>query len=185
MKDFANVYSYERKYEYDENTKKITHSDGDLYAVRNNRGYKTKMNTYDLPEHYCDVQRYMDYHNVINTKDIKSLHYTWVKENHFMKDSILRVSYTGDIESKKLVFHNGEKFIISPVFTDYTNVDEMVFGNDILKFLSYVRKFSNYDITHIKQEFVSHCNWLKENEPCFAPECDDFEKWFDENTNIK
>lgn len=178
MKNLSNRYSYEKNYSFDESTKKITYTDTNLYSIRNGRKYKTKMMVGDLPEYYCDVQRYCCNHDVIKSKDIKSLHYKWVRENHFMKDSVLRISYSGEIKEFPLTVNNIKSF-----FTEYSNVDEMIFGNDILKFLSYVKKYSDYDISKVKSEFVKHCEWLKENEPEFAPDSDDFGKWFDNKIN--
>lgn len=173
MKNLSDTYSYEQVYEFLENEKRITHTDTPLYSIRNGRRYKTKMYVDDLPEYYCDVQRYGNRRDVIKSKDVKFLKYTWIKENHFMKDSVLRVSYTGDIKKHKV---SGDGF----TFNDYTNVDVMIFGYDILKFLSYVKKYSDCDISEVKSEFIKHCEWLKENEPSFAPDSDDFDKWFED-----
>lgn len=171
---FADTYSYDITYNYDESCGKYTNTIGSLYSYRNNRKYKTKLNINDLPEYYCDVTRYCGFHELIKSINIKDLKYSWVKENHFMKDSVLRISFTDKITCKP--FKNS-------CFMDYENVNALVFGYDILKFIAYVNKYSDYDISEIKSEFIKHCEWLKENEPFFAPDCNDFSKWFDEKIN--
>lgn len=182
MTKYANEYSYERIYSFDEKTKTSSYVNSKLKSLKNNRYYQTKMNVDDLPENYCDVQRYGAHHNVIRTDNIKDLKYHWVKENHFMKDSLLRVSFTGEIKEKPIYINiNGKP--IESIFKDYENMDSMVFGNSIFKFLGYVKKYSNYDISEIRNQFVKQCEWLKENEPSFAPDTDDFGKWFDDTIN--
>ena len=45
--------------------------------------------------------------------------------------------------------------------------------------LAYVKKYSEYDISAVRDEFIKQCNWLAENEPDCAPDTDDFGNWFD------
>lgn len=169
MKDLANEYSYSAN---PEESRQIT-------AVRENRCYKTKMVPSDLPEHYCDVHRCWWTHNLINTKGVVDLKYKWVKINHFMKDSMLLISYTDKIEEYYPEYEFcGEKR--TSIISDYTNVGARVWGPDIFKCLAYVRKYSDYDLTPIKEEFVQQCEWLKENEPEFAPDTSDFGEWFED-----
>lgn len=169
MKNLANEYYYDSD----------PSKSNEVFAVREKRSYKTKMKPSEFPEHYCDVHRFWYTRNLINTKGVVDLHYSWIEENHFMKDSVLRISYTGKIEEYHDNFKVGDKIVIS-VFTDYTNVGAMVFGNEIFKCLGYIKKYSNYDLTDVRNEFIRQCEWLKANEPEFAPETDDFGKWFDE-----
>ena len=49
--------------------------------------------------------------------------------------------------------------------------------------LAYVKKYSGYDISDIRDEFIKQCNWLLENEPDFAPDTEDFGNWFDNKIN--
>ena len=153
--------------------------DGYLSAIRGNRRYKTKMKPSDLPEWYCDVHRYWWNRDMIKTDGVVDLKYTWVKENHFMKDSLLRISYCGKIIEYNPIHEIGGKKIKN-IFTEYTNVDSIVFGRDIFKCLAYIEKYSDFNLTPIREEFIKQCNWLKKNEPEFAPEADDFGKWFDD-----
>ena len=97
MKNLSNRYFYEVHYTVDDNGK-IHRWNGDVYADRKNRLYKTKMKPNDLPEYYCEVQRYGYRHDIINASGVVDIAYSWVKENHFMKDSVLRISYTGNLE---------------------------------------------------------------------------------------
>lgn len=169
MKKLVNEYSYSRNPD----------DSGNLTAVHEKRCYKTKMKPKDLPEWYCDVHRYWWTHNMINTKGVVDISYKWVKENHFMKDSVLRISYTGKIEKYHPMHNIGGKMVKS-VFDEYTNVDSMVFGGDIFKCLAYIRKYSNFDLSKVKREFVKQCKWLKVYENEFAPDTDNFGKWFEE-----
>lgn len=170
MKKLVNEYLYSRGPE----------SSGNLKAVHERRCYSTKMKPGDLPEWYCDVHRYWWNHNMINTKGVVDLKYKWVKENHFMKDSVLRISYTGKIETYRPKYMIGGREVES-VFDEYTNVGAMVFSSGIFKCLAYIRKYSNYDMSEIRREFVRQCEWLKENEPAEIHLLGDadFGEWFD------
>ena len=158
MKNISNEYTYD--------------SSGVLKSVHGRREYKTKLKHSDIPEYYCDMYNYKLGKNILlNSKDVKDLEYTWVMENHFMKDSLLRISYSGEIVKKNDV---------ESLFYSYENVDTLIFGTNILKFLAYVKKYSDYDISHIKDEFIKQCQWLYDNEREFAPMTEDFGAWFDE-----
>ena len=64
-------------------------------------------------------------------------------------------------------------------FVDTETVDERVYSSEIFKYLAYVKKYSEYDISAIREEFIKQYNWLVENEPDCAPDTDDFGNWFD------
>lgn len=167
-KNLANEYCYSTN----------PNEDNHLRAIRGNHSYKTKMVSKDLPEWYCDVHRHWWTRNVINCSGVVDLRYDWVRENHFMKDSVLRISYTGEIEGyyPEMVINGKKK---KSWFKEYTNVDTMVFGGEIFKALAWIRKYSGCDMSGVKKEFVKQCKWLKENEPEFTPDTDNFGKWFD------
>lgn len=153
-KDFAKVYSYTR------DMYRLFDSGVDcecscLKAHRNNRLYNTKMEHNSLPEYFCDVVRYRGYHNVIDARNISNLKYKWFKMNHFMRDSSLEFSYVD------------------------SNETDRVYSYEIFKFLAYVKKYSGYDISGVRDEFIKQCNWLAENEPDYAPNIDNFGNWFD------
>lgn len=60
----------------------------------------------------------------------------------------------------------------------------MVFGYSIFKFLAYVHKYTDYDLSIIRSEAKEQCEWLKEHEPFHAPDledCNDYGEWFDQN----
>ena len=171
MKHFSDKYTYTRTWFVPEGTERIEYNNTKLSSVRNGRLYSTKMDVSDLPEYYCEVERHLGIYDVIKSKDVKDIHYTWVKENHFMKDSVLRVSFTGKIK------RNDDG---SVSWSEYGNVDALVFDRDIFKFISYVKKYSpDVDLNPIRNEFIKQCEWLKKNEPRFAPDVDDFGEWFD------
>ena len=155
-KDFAKVYTYTRLYMYRLYDSGVDCECSCLKSHRNNRLYSTKMEYNSLPEHYCDVNRYGLVHNVIDSKGVLNLKYNWFKMNHFMRDSSLEVFFTNGNEP-----------------------DERVYANEIFKYLAYVKKYSEYDISAVRDEFIKQCEWLAENEPDCAPDTDDFGNWFD------
>ena len=184
----ANRYTYKMHYRYDEDKKQVIEWLGDVYADRGRRLYKTKWKPSDLPEYYCDVQRYCSSHDILTAKGVKDVLYNWLKVNHFMKDSVLHISYTGKLEPYHEQFmFDGKK--ITSCFTSYTNEDGMVFGHDIFKYLAYAKKYSGISLSKARKAFIEQCEWLKANEPMFAPHeghfhdgnvsFPDFGKWFD------
>lgn len=177
----TNRYRYEMVYDetVDENgnVSFLSHNTF-LYACHKNRDYLTKLKVGDLPEHYCDVWRYGSNHDFISAKGVKGLYYTWVKENHFMKDSLLYISYTDEIEPYNETFMwEGQE--LTSFFKSYRNAEEMIFGHDILKYLAYVEKYSNYDTTEVKKSVAEHFEWLNEHEPAYAPELGEFKNYTD------
>ena len=159
-KDFAKVYSYTKMcgYRLFDNVMECEYSC--LKAHRNGRTYNTKMDYNSLPEYFCDVHRYGIVHNVIDSRGVLKLNYKWFKMNHFMRDSVLEIS-----------FNNNE------------NIDERVYSSEIFKYLAYVKKYSEYDISAIREEFIKQCNWLADNEFDCVPDTDDFGNWFDNKIN--
>lgn len=156
-KDFAKVYSYTKEYILRPYESRFDYEYSCLRAHRNNRIYKTKMKHDSLPEYFCDVMRYHNIHfDVIDSRNISKLKYKWFKMNHFMRDSSLEVS-----------------------FVDSNEENIRVYSYEIFKYLAYVKKYSGYDLSDIRSEFIKQCNWLAENAPDFAPETDDFGNWFD------
>ena len=158
-KKFAKVYSYTKKYILRPDEKGYDYEYSLLKAHRNNRKYSTKMNRHSLPEYFCDVMRYgCICYNIIDSRCVSNLKYKWFKINHFMKDSSLEVT-----------FEDGYK--------------ENIYSYEIFKYLAYVKKYSGYDISDIRDEFIKQCNWLAENEPEFTPDTEDFGNWFDNKIN--
>ena len=119
MKNLSNRYFYEVHYSVDDNGN-IRRWNGDVYADRKNRLYKTKMKPNDLPEYYCEVQRYGNRYDIINASGVVDIAYSWVKENHFMKDSVLRISYTGELKPYYEKYNiNGKEIVsFSPSYTN-------------------------------------------------------------------
>jgi hypothetical protein len=154
-KDLAKVYSYTKTYIARPNCTGFDCECSYLESQRNYRSYRTKMKHDSLPEYFCDVERYSGYHDVIDTRNISNLKYKWFKMNHFMRDSSLEFSYTD------------------------SNETDRVYSYEIFKFLAYVKKYSEYDISGVRDEFIKQCNWLAENEPDYAPNIDNFGNWFD------
>ena len=160
-KKFAKVYSYTKTYASNPlSTSGFEYEYSYLKAHRNDRIYNTKMSYNSLPEYFCDVYRFGNIYNVIDSRNISNLNYKWFKMNHFMRDSVLEITFIGS-----------------------TKTNERVYSYEIFKYLAYVKKFSDYDISDIRSEFINQCNWLVKNEPDFAPNTDDFGNWFDNKIN--
>ena len=160
-KDFAKVYSYTKECIFRPDGSGFDYVYSCLRAHRNNRIYETKMKHDSLPEYFCDVMRYHNRHfDVVDSRNISNLNYKWFKMNHFMRDSVLEITFIGS-----------------------TKTNERVYSYEIFKYLAYVKKFSDYDISYIRSEFINQCNWLVKNEPDFAPNTDDFGNWFDNKIN--
>lgn len=184
-KDLAKAYSYDVKYTLSKDNDTIKYEETTLSAWRyikgsdSYRSYKTKMTVKDLPEHYCDCTRYAGHRDVIDASGVTDIIYSWVKENHFMKDSMLIISWSGKIEEYYPVYNiDGEQRTSS--ILSYKNEDWDIFGFSVFKFLAYAQKYSGFDISHIKSQVIEQCEWLKEHHPEYAPKTDDFGKWFDE-----
>lgn len=159
--NFAKVYSYDKICRYKSDETGFEYEYTNLRAHRNNRIYATKMKYDSLPEYFCDVMRYSNRRfDVIDSRGVLNLKYKWFKMNHFMRDSSLEVT-----------------------FVDGNEENIRVYSYDIFKYLAYVKKYSGYDISGVKDEFIKQCKWLSENEPDFAPKTDDFGNWFDNKIN--
>ena len=104
MKNLSNRYFYEVHYSVDDNGN-IHRWNGDVYADRNNRLYKTKMKPNDLPEYYCEVQRYGNRYDIINASGVVDIAYSWGKENHFTTP-FMKV---GTIPSLKCIRKSGRR----------------------------------------------------------------------------
>ena len=154
-KNLAKVYSYTKTYTVRPNCTGFDCECSYLECMRNYRYYRTKMKHDSLPEYFCDVERYSGYHDVIDTRNISNLKYKWFKMNHFMRDSSLEFSYTD------------------------SNETDRVYSYEIFKFLAYVKKYSGYDISGVRDEFIKQCNWLAENEPDYVLNIGNFGDWFD------
>lgn len=156
--NFAKVYSYYKEYILRPDESGFDYECSYLRAHRKNRLYATKMNRNSLPEYFCDVMRYGNkYYDIIDSRNILNLKYNWCKMNHFMKDSYLEV-YLKDSE---------EDFI-------------RVYSYEIFKYLAYAKKYSGYDVSAVRDEFIKHCEWLLKNEPSVVPDTEDFGIWFDD-----
>lgn len=140
-----------------------------LVAVHEKCSRKTKMMFENLPDTYVRLRRGYGWDDILNSAGVKDLRYHWIMENHFMRDSLLQVSY-GDTN-----------------LDDNRYAGKLVFGYEIFKFVAAIKKNSpDCDLTNVRNGFIEHCEWLKENEPGFAPlldECEDYGVWFDKKIN--
>lgn len=119
--------------------------DGYLYAG-NNTGRKTKAKADMLPEYYIEVTNYKK-PGFIKTKGVKDIVYhPSFFNNHAFKDDFLYISYHGQIIKED---------------NDYKNVDEYIFGNDIISVLCGIEKYSNINkkkLDDIKKRMLQKYN---------------------------
>lgn len=138
---------------------KFGHSIGEVLDDNNpylySKGkYSTKLIKDDLPEYYVKIKSrtisYMvGYLKVVDVKDIK---YHAVHLNHLFKDDFLYISYNKEIKKQKDRLG----------FDDYYNYDICICGNDILKVLFEIEKYSKIDTSKVKQDILNKFLWWKE-----------------------
>ena len=180
-KKFANHY-IDRKYKFvynrgDSYWQKIVLDNNCLFSDRKNGDYRTKVKPEDLPEnylHYWDGLR----SNYIRTEGVVDIFYQPVLENHLFKDDSLYISY-----KEKIKILKEEKHISTWYTLDDKTYDSVIYGTDIVNFLVYINKYSNYDIEPIKDQIWNEkMLWLKDNETemfnDYVKNRENFESWF-------
>lgn len=110
----------------------------------------------------------------IKTSEVKDLKYTWVKENHLFKDDYIYLSYHGPISQ-----HTDEYG-----YTSYVDYDVCVCGNDIVRIVLWVEKYSCIDTSEVRKEIEKKRIWLRDNEEDYYREFvkedkDIFELWLE------
>lgn len=142
MKKLANIYSTQKTIFTKELGWHYITNNGYLFS---NLKYKTKIKPQDLPEYYLNIYAYHNY-CYINTKGIKYLLYTPnYNVNHFLKDDLLYISYDKSIEIDE-----------EAPYLNVKNYEEVLYGPDILEFIEYALKYSNYSTSNIKKEIKKH-----------------------------
>lgn len=150
----ASLYTCQ-KYKYNHKERKHeweTLRDGCLYS---NGLYATGIKPSDLPESFIKGQFYGK-DGYMKASGIKHLVYVpnlWI--NHFLKDDFLYISYDKPIEMK-------------PGCTskwDMEGYDEYVWGHEIISMLKAAEKYSNYDISSIKQQIEEKRQTLMRKHP--------------------
>ena len=95
----------------------------------------------------------------MNTAGIKDLYYKPNKLfNHFLKDDLLVVSYTGKI---KVIEKRNDAWD----YTEYENEDERVYGTEIIDILKGAREYSGIDINPIVKAIEEKAKWLRKTYP--------------------
>lgn len=162
----SNLYTVERRVWKNHELRLIQNEDFTLFSGH----HKTKIVEEVLPEWYV-FGRYYKMWGFLSTKGITDLLYIpnlWI--NHFLKDDCLLISYGGKIEEHP----------DSIDFDKYSDVDERVWGNEILDVLKGAEKFSGYDIAPIVEQIREKKRILIENHPDeFGPHkwSFDIDKW--------
>lgn len=147
----SNLYTVERRVWKNHELHLIRNEDFTLFSGH----HKTKIVEEDLPEWYV-FGRYYKMWGFLSTKGITDLRYIpnlWF--NHFLRDDCLLISYGGKIEEHP----------DSIDFDKYSDVDERVWGNEILDVLKGAEKFSGYDIDPIVEQIREKKRILIENHP--------------------
>ena len=131
-----------------------------------------------MPESYLKYWNGISY-NYIRTDGVTDILYQPVLENHLFKDDSLYISYNGKIKILETQKHITEWYVV-----DTESYDERIWGRDLINFLLYAEKYSNYDISEIKEKIWNEkILWLKDNEPEFYVEREKFDSWFDKKEN--
>lgn len=150
------VYDKKRRCHYLERNE-----DGTLYTGQ--RELKTNLKPEDLPPYFV-FGRFHKRFGYMSTKGIVDLKYHptyWT--NHLLKDDYLLISYSKPIEVKE-EFKNAERV---PVWDGYDNVDERVYGGEILTILEGAKKYSGIDIEPILSQIHQKLDWCIEK---YGPE---------------
>ena len=131
-----------------------TNKDGYLFSKGK---YLTKIKVEDLPESYVEGTYYRTkgYLNAAGVKQMVYVPNMWI--NHMFKDDYLYVSYDKEIIEKVGTF--GGK--------DYDGYDIVIRGFNIISFLKAAEKYSNYDISEIKEQIELKRKTFKEKHPMF------------------
>ena len=117
--------------------------------------YRTKIKKEDLPENYIEIHSrsiwYMT--GYLKTSDIVDIKYKWRKINHLFKDDYIYISYKEKLREEKDVWG----------FIDYENYDICISGNSIIPIILAAEKYSNIDITELKEQIEEKRKWYKEH----------------------
>lgn len=167
----SNIYTIEdiKWFPKEKTFRYVTLDNEYLFALKPSGVYKTKIKESDLPKWYCKGVFYRR-QGFFNCKDVKYVKYIPMYINHSLRDDCLLISYDKPIIKSKDIGNS---------CLDYDNVDETIWGRDLIKSLLYIKKYSNYDIEPIKEEIWNKILWLKDNYPkCFKSEVKSREEFF-------
>ena len=132
------------------------------------REQKTNLLPEDLPEHFL-FGRFHKRFGYMCTKGIVDLKYHptyWT--DHFLKDDYLLISYNKPICLKD-EFKDAKHI---SAWDGYENVDERVYGREIITVLEGARKYSGFDIAPILEQLHKKLDWCIEE---YGPE--HYEGW--------
>lgn len=90
------------------------------------------------------------------TAGVTDLAYTWCKENHAFKDSILYISFHGALNRTPSDFRHGE--------VDISGADVILTESGIPAYIDRVRRDSGISVSNIKAEIRRQFKWLDKNE---------------------
>lgn len=129
--------------------------DTDNEFLYSNGTYPTKIRKEDLPEDYIRFHSRVIWYmfGYVKTSEVVDIGYKSLKINHLFKDDYLYISYKEKLKQEKNWLG----------FEDYVNYDFCVCGNDIIRILLAVEKFSNVDTSQVRKQIIDKFNWWKEN----------------------
>ena len=117
--------------------------------------YRTKFTVEDIPEWYCKLRRRGEY-EYVRAKGVKHLLYKPnLFHNHMFKDDFLYISYDRPIRPRENAFR----------FTTFYIADNLLWGWNIVSFLKAADKYSDLDITGIKEEIEQKRVWFQKTYP--------------------
>lgn len=129
------------------------HPDKYLYAKGK---YLTKIRKENLPEYFIKGTYYRT-EGYASAKDVKHMIYKPnMSINHMFRDDCLYVSYDKEITNKQTDYG-----------IEYVGYDIIIWGWQIIEFLKAAEKYSNYDISEIKQQIELKRQTFKNNHPSF------------------
>ena len=153
-----------RKLKYFYTDEILRHSREDGWYMESNNGllyslgkYKTNMTKDDLPESYLEGMFFRE-HGYLQTSGVVDLVYVPnYHVNHMLRDDFLYISYSEKIkENTDIENHPYEKF---------TGYDTYVWGGNIINFIKYVDKYSDFDTSKIKEQIEAKKQHFKKNYP--------------------
>ena len=162
---------YEEVIKYDRKEHRFYYEANDGYLYTGRRHRKTSLKPEDLPEHFV-YGRYYKQFGYLATKGIVDVKYRPSRfSDHFLKDDCLMVSYSQPIQVKEE--YKDADYI--PLWEGYENVDEIIWGGDIVSVLQGAQKHSGYDIVPILEQIKEKLDWCIQE---FGPEkYKGYDKW--------
>jgi len=153
---------------------------GTLYSYGR---YKTKIKVEDLPEDYikCHARVFWYLFGFVKTSGVKSVAFTYCKENHVFKDDYLYIGYQGPLVPVYSEYLEG--YICD--YKDGEHSSLCVDGSDIVRLVLAIEKYSpDVDTSEVRRLIDEKIEYLRTKETDYYKSCfnttekiDIFELW--------